>query len=73
MSHLSEILDQQSWLTTAATDISLLLPAEVEQNGKQIEREIIEQQKGLRVCRCGMRYDNLNPDCSVCPQQPSTQ
>jgi len=75
MSHLSEVLDQQAWLTTAAQDISLTLPAEIEQQRqlhRQLEREAIERQKGLRVCRCGRRYDILNPYCCVCVLRPST-
>ena len=45
MSHLSEVLDQQSWLTTAATDILQTLPAEIEQQRKRLEREALEQQE----------------------------
>ena len=73
MSHLSEVLDQQAWLTTAAQDISQTLRTEAEQHAKQLEREAIERQKGLRVCRCGMRYDVLNPYCCVCVHRPSTR
>ncbi len=58
MSHLSEILDQQSWLTTAATDISQTLPAEIERRRKWLEREAIERKErageSADVARAGM-------------------
>ena len=45
MSHLSEILDRQSWLTAAAIDISQNLPAEIERQRERLEREAIEQKE----------------------------
>ena len=62
MSHLSEILDRQSWLTTAATDISQILPAEIERQRKRLEREAIEQKERA----CGS-VDVASPTMSLAP------
>lgn len=69
MSHLSDVLDQQAWLSTAALDISQTRLTEIARQHTQIERDAIERQKGLQVCRCGMRYDEHNPYCCVCLQR----
>ena len=43
MSHLSDILDQQAWLSTAALNIAQAAQAEAEQPPKPIEQKTVEQ------------------------------
>ena len=67
MSHLQNLLDELSWREQLARSAM----AAIEADRKQRERAEIERQKGLRVCRCGMRYDTAHPLCQVCLMRPA--
>ncbi len=67
MSHLQTVMDELAWRDQLAQSAA----AAREASRKQRERAEIEFQKGLQVCRCGMRYDTAHPLCQVCLMRPS--
>ncbi len=62
MSHLQTLLDELNWRQQLAQSAM----AAIEADHQQRERAEIERQKGLQVCRCGMRYDTAHPLCQIC-------
>ena len=62
MSHVQTLLDELEWRKQLAQSAMAAIQADRQQQ----ERAEIERQKGLQVCRCGMRYDTAHPPCQIC-------
>ena len=67
MSHLQTLLDELQWRQQLAQSAM----AAIQTDRQQRERAEIERQKGLQVCRCGMRYDTAHPLCQICLMRPA--
>jgi hypothetical protein len=67
MSHLQTFLDKLEWHQQLAQSAM----AAIQADRQQWERTEIERQKGLQVCRCGMRYDTAHPLCQICLMRPA--
>ena len=67
MSHLQTLLDELEWRQQLAQSAMAAIQADRQQQ----ERAEIERQKGLQVCRCGLRYDTAHPLCQICLMRPA--